>query len=363
PFTSDLTGTLDPATTLTVALPEKPTDLRTVDPRLLRLVEIKSGDATFEWFGNKVAKAGYRVGFSGSTTVHHDHLGTPAHSGRTAVLVQAGESVLDALRKRRTYVTSGPRILLETTVNGGAPGSRVAPNPLRRIEGQVVGSAPIQSVDLVKNGNIIATRRYAHDPGAKTLQLTFDAMVAPLQGQRDLPRNGREWIGFVRIPGVTIAGIETPGFRNRIRQAAAINPGDVERVDFITWTRGHPSSFMIDLSVAPANMVVELTLRAGQEDVDQRPLTRPSAAISGTRMQTSMDELITGPVTRGYEVAGYQDVVSFELIDKELPTAVSFDFTDRTEYGAGDYYYVRIRQTDDHMVWSSPVWVGGFDPE
>jgi len=26
----------------------------------------------------------------------------------------------------------------------------------------------------------------------------------------------------------------------------------------------------------------------------------------------------------------------------------------------GDYYYVRVDQTNDAMAWSSPVWVGGY---
>jgi hypothetical protein len=167
----------------------------------------------------------------------------------------------------------------------------------------------------------------------------------------------------VRISGVDVAGVETPGFRNRVRQAAAINPSNAQRVDFITWTRGHPSSLMLELSAVPEDMVVELTLRAGHEDVDQIPLTRQPAMIPGVRMQTSIDELREGPVTRFYEVEGYQDSVTFDLIDKELPAEVNFEFTDRVEYGAGDYYYVRVRQTDDHFAWSSPVWVGGFDPE
>lgn len=26
----------------------------------------------------------------------------------------------------------------------------------------------------------------------------------------------------------------------------------------------------------------------------------------------------------------------------------------------GDYYFVRLRQIDGGMAWSSPVWIGGF---
>ena len=26
----------------------------------------------------------------------------------------------------------------------------------------------------------------------------------------------------------------------------------------------------------------------------------------------------------------------------------------------GDYYYVRVTQTNDVIAWSSPIWVGGY---
>ena len=60
---------------------------------------------------------------------------------------------------------------------------------------------------------------------------------------------------------------------------------------------------------------------------------------------------------------GYSDTVTFELVKKQVANSADFSFTDQRPFGEGDYYYIRVTQMDDEMAWSSPVWVGGFDPD
>ena len=140
-----------------------------------------------------------------------------------------------------------------------------------------------------------------------------------------------------------------------------MNPVDPGRVDFITWTRGAPSSFAFDLAGAPDDLTLELSLKSGFEDNDEIPADRPPAAIPSTRFAVTLQALRKGEVIRHYDVDGYQDTVTFELIGKQPAEMADFSFADTRLHGDGDYYYVRVIQTDDQMAWSSPVWVGGFD--
>ena len=39
---------------------------------------------------------------------------------------------------------------------------------------------------------------------------------------------------------------------------------------------------------------------------------------------------------------------------------ISFSHTDERAPNQGDYYYVRVRQANDAVAWSSPIWGGGF---
>ncbi|XOV88452.1 MAG: hypothetical protein ACFHX7_00900 [Pseudomonadota bacterium] len=350
---------------LVVALPEVPTPAAMLDVRATRLVAIKAGDGTFEWYGNRLAAAGFRVGFVGSPFGHAPQVGRLATTGRTAVTLLPGESLFDGLLKRPTWVTSGPTISLDMQLNGTEPRGRATSSEMRQITGQVRGTAPIQTIELVRNGEVIAVRRYARNPASRRVKLTFFSSSEPLDGKTDVPRNGREWIGFLQVTGAEIASLDASNFRNRARQAATINPSLANRVDFITWTRGHPSS--IDVDLAPTDteddtsVLLELSLAGGFEDAAQLGLGRPPAVIPPARMLFDLAELKAGPVIRQYPVSGYQDMVVADLVDPNVPREVDFEFVDRRESGEGDYYYVRVTQADDHMAWSSPVYVGGFD--
>ena len=390
-----LTSSLNSADSLLVALPEVPGDDRYADPRLSRLVEIVSGDTGFEWYGQRWAQRGSRVGFTGSAESHAWQAGAPAAAGVTAVWLKPGESLLGALQQGRTYVTSGARLLLEVTTNGAQPGQRVVNSARRVIRGQVFGTAGIRQIDLFKNGRIIDTVHYAGRARDQlladrlTLAVTFESDSSPIGDQRDLARNGREWLGYITQTGASITAVTAPGFRNPVRQAVALNPGQANRVDFITWTRGLPSSLYLDFDLAnqpqaqdklepeslasvddqarrlkrdkASAVTFELNLSAGHEDVTVLPMTRVPSTTPAIRQQLSLADLLSGPVSRTFNVGGYQDTITYELISRDAATDQQFEFIDTRNPSAGDNYVIRVQQLDDHMAWSSPVWVGGFD--
>ena len=60
-------------------------------------------------------------------------------------------------------------------------------------------------------------------------------------------------------------------------------------------------------------------------------------------------------------IAGYpDDGITLRRIIRDGARDIEFSYTDETEPGEGDYYYVRVRQVNDAMAWSSPIWVGGY---
>ena len=113
---------------------------------------------------------GWRVGF---TAGGDDHMG---HSGDEAVLGKQGhkagllgvwaeartrDSIWRALKARRCWGTTGPRILVRFQVNGACMGSqcRASENPdltrARRIVAEVSGTAPIAKAEVVRNNQTI----------------------------------------------------------------------------------------------------------------------------------------------------------------------------------------------------------------
>ncbi|MFN3238782.1 MAG: hypothetical protein ACE37D_17200, partial [Pseudomonadales bacterium] len=343
--------------TTSVAVPFIPTDERGLDARRLRLVQVFSGDSHYEWFANRLLSAGYRLGFTGGTYSPIAPVGPAPRSGITGVTGLGNPIAL--LQQRSTYATSGAKMVLHATVNGAELGRRVSRSQNREVSGWVQGTAALDRIELIKNGVVIATKSLAGAPQSRVLKVSLYSSSAPLRGERDLPRNGREWIGYARSAQTSLSLLGAPGFRNPSRQAIAQNGAN--RVDFITWTHGSISSFLLQLGDAAEDEVIEINLRNGNEDQSIFPSLRPAAEIPAARLMVPMFELSNGPVSRFIEVAGYQDEVRFELVDPEATSYSDFRFTDLVPAMTEDYYYLKVIQQDDHVALTSPVFVGGFD--
>ncbi len=114
-------------------------------------------------FVRDVLDRGYRFGFIGSGDSHDGHPGLPqlaALSGGLAAILSddvSREGVLAAMRARRVYATSGPRIILRTALGSNPMGSTV-PVPDGSLDEvlfvQGIAPAPIQYLDLIRSGSI-----------------------------------------------------------------------------------------------------------------------------------------------------------------------------------------------------------------
>jgi len=107
---------------------------------------------------------GHRMGFTGGTD---NHRGQPA-TGRSSPLEGAGitavlaprltrEAVFDALYARRSYATTGAKMLVLFTANGRQMGSefREAPGSDITFDLEAHGTAEISLVELIRNGELI----------------------------------------------------------------------------------------------------------------------------------------------------------------------------------------------------------------
>ncbi|HXG57838.1 MAG TPA: DUF3604 domain-containing protein, partial [Thermoanaerobaculia bacterium] len=95
-------------------------------------------------------RLGRHVGVMAASDTHHL---SPGEGGLTAVLADRLDraSIFDAIRNRRNYATSGPRIVLEFTANGAPMGSIVeTPLPVA-MSVRIEGTAPIDRVEIVRD--------------------------------------------------------------------------------------------------------------------------------------------------------------------------------------------------------------------
>jgi hypothetical protein len=140
-------------------------------------------DAVAGNFARDALGRGYRFGFVGSGDGHDGHPGlahlASGNGGLVAILADrlTREGVLAALRARRAYATNGPRIVLHATLDGSPMGAVVAARRWSTLEVLVVGTAPLERVDLVRGGKV--ARTFA-GTGATEMRLTEPvAALAP----------------------------------------------------------------------------------------------------------------------------------------------------------------------------------------
>ena len=360
----------DPTDVLVIPHAHNPGDYRQSDPRLEPLVEMMSMHGTFEWFAREYLSHGHRVGLVAASDDHLSHPGYSApnrntlaqRGGLSAVLApeRSRNALFDAMKERRTYATTGERIILDVTVNGAPMGQRVEYADEREIEVRAIGTAPIDTITLLRNGEPIRTVRYA-DVGRRSREsrteewrLTFESDAAPIH-PGDAPRGWRHWRGELRVEGAALAAVAATDFVNPTTQSLE-RTGNGAR--FATHTRGDTSSIRMTLSDFRPDAAVVLVLDDARETGSAPPFYRPPAEIAGFRTRLPLH---AGGVERRRPADGYPgDRITLRRITRNGPRDVTLNHMDDDDPRQGDYYYVRVRQVNDALAWSSPIWVGGY---
>jgi hypothetical protein len=340
----------DPRDVVIIPHAHAPGDWRLNDPIMERVVEMQSGHGTFEWYGNRFLEQGWKVGFIGSSDNHAGHGGYSPGTNRqlgglAAVLAPANtsEDVFDALRRRACYATTGERIILDVTLAGARMGRSVAEDAERRIRCRVMGTEPIESVDVIKNGEVVYTKRYLQ--GRITPRIRVKVAYTSLCGDVKGPygragRRSQQWETTIEVRNARLAGFTRPWYFNPTTYRVEFDQQDSNRLHFDVQTAGRGQALFLELEDAgPATQIIVRPGR-GTDDFVFR-----------------LAELETGPREFEIRYGGYTDTVSARLVPDDGALDQDFVFTDTDELKPGDYYYVRVNQVDGAIAWSSPFWI------
>ncbi|MBI3682780.1 MAG: DUF3604 domain-containing protein [Acidobacteria bacterium] len=164
------------------------------NPQLQRQIEIFSDHRRSEDWASQFLEKGYRLGIMASTDNHAGNAGygvrranianaqgdaeqfskvSPIERGTSLVAAYAGsltrEGIFQALYHRRTYATTGSRILLRFEVDGYPMGSEIRTQGQPKLAVAAEGTAPIEKVRIVKNGRVI----HAVEPRSAGVSFTY----------------------------------------------------------------------------------------------------------------------------------------------------------------------------------------------
>jgi hypothetical protein len=340
------------------------------DADLERLVEIYSMHGSFEWFGNRYLANGFDIGFVAASD---DHRAKPGYSpsmfrpalsqfgGLAAAMAPSKtvDGIFGALRDRSLYATSGQRIILDATLNRARMGARQRFTDRRKIECRVMGTSPIDRIDVIKNGKVVFGRDYLTAPlqADSWIQVTFESSSEVFGDEVDNPRPYRLWKGTLEVRGARVEAIEPIGFDNRFSERAAIEEGSSNRVVFQTETRGRGDAMLLKLAGAGSHTRLVFELEAARER-GFAPGLRPAVDIPAATVELSLASLRRGRAEHELPVGPHTDRIRIQVVDPEEALDREFRYTDLALPVPGDYYYVRVTQLDGGRAWSSPWWVG-----
>jgi len=336
---------------------------RAHDGRLERSVEVHSTWGTFEWLPHDAFDMGYRVG-----VVCHsdDHKGCPgatkpgastfgAIGGLTCYFMPelTRDALFEALRRRRHYGTTGTRLFLdlratfeqpvtafsedpqlarakEFAVREASMGDIIRPRSVpMRLAVEVIGTAPIERLDLLHGVNVVQTARpfTAADLGRR-VRVTWQG--AEYRGR------GREtmWQGKLRLSGNRFARFAPVNFLNPERKVEETSAGTA-----LTWT-----------SVTTGNLAgMDLWLETSRRGT----LALDTNVVSG---EVDLTTLADGTAT--FDGGGLDRRISvYRLPEQDWSRHLAVDHVATFPGGADVPVYVRVTQSDGHQAWSSPIYL------
>jgi hypothetical protein len=334
------------------------------DVRLERSVEVHSDWGTFEWLLRDALEQGYRVGIVANSDGHKGRPGAShpgaslfgAYGGLTCILAPSltRAGIMDAMRRRHHYATTGCRMILDVAVVFAGTAERFDddPNlgpthsqPVRSaMMGDIIGtsddevsfrvealaSAPIERIEL-RNGlsNLETWRPYGAADLGRRIRVIWEGSEYRGRGRQTI------WDGSATLEGNAFQRLAPINHWNLDKRFEQTAPGRVEWTALTTGGFGGFDAWLDDpragtLAIDTALVKAELPLaRIGLDDV----------------------VFEAGGIARRIRV--------FRLPDENPHRRVVLERRVALRKGADNPLYVSLTQEDGNIVWSSPVYVIG----
>jgi hypothetical protein len=341
-------------------------DLHYHEPDLEPVIEVTSTHGTFEWFLEEALKRGYKLGFIGGSDGYTGRPGAeyPGHQerryakGGLAALYAREltvEGVLEALKARRGYGTTGARIYVQLDGDGHAMGEEYTTATLPTITARVVGTAALESVELYRG----LERIYAHPLERR---LATDLVRILWRGaSRRSSYSGVIWDGWLQVDRGEVALRELIRFDSPRSHLSDLSG---EGLRWYSVTCGYRSGMVLDVTgEAVFHLVVNtslITMPSYGGFGDESPKRISYAPAERLSLSLGMRDLRDGPTE--VEVGPLDRRLTLSLAPELERSEVTFSFTDPAPRPGINPYWLRVTQADMEMAWTSPVFVDYAPP-
>ena len=220
------------------------------DQQLAPLVEVTSCWGVFEWLLWDALERGYQVGVVCNSDGHKGRPGAEGPGagefgiagGLTCVLAESlsRNAIFEALKQRRCYGTTGPRIDLSFTVDGHPMGAEITARQHVRVEAAARSVEPLESLQLHQGNQVIGeVRPSVFDDCGQSRRLRVSWSGARIRGRgRRAVWDGKIQLSDAKIQQVTAFAFDSPadGFQQldeRTVQFRSRTTGDTDGIDLL----------------------------------------------------------------------------------------------------------------------------------
>lgn len=298
-------------------------------------------------------RRGYKFGFIGSTD-HHAGFPGSYGDGMAAVLAEekTRESIMKAIKARRTYAVTGDRILCDFRINDACMGAEITAGK-RHITGRFETEYGLDKIVLYKNGkpiHVINGESYQkiNESGHYKIRVEFG------WGNSEL----YHWDGSIETEEGTIVGYRTY-FRGRnVLAPSADETYDGDTINDICTESSQLTDRKVVFSCDTVGNKSTLhpSTSAVLVEVEGNLNTKVTFRINHKTYTATVGELLEYGYTAHME---YYHSQAFK-IHRALPESryqFELDVTDETAEQACDFYHVEVAQKNRQWAYVSPIFV------
>ena len=331
-------------------------------PKLEKLVEITSAWGHFPWLYQEVAERGYKLGASANGDEHRGRCGggVPGTAvfgtkgGVTGIIADTldGKTIGEALRARRTWATTGERLVGLAWCGDHHQGDEFAHSGKAKIDYRFLGDAGWDEIAAFDHTGCIWTRNLQEEAGYSDRRIRVRFGGARI---RDRYR-WADWRGEIDIRNGVINGFGGRGFEHQEETCWRAGP---TRIGFRTDTYGDADCVEIDISnLARSRITVSGTID-GYVKVGNPLDGNPFVHCPNFEWDISGEQLLAEGVLRR-ELGGTEIFLAIErLSDAPMPRDVSGSVDIEPVNGPHGFrpVYLQGRQIDDGKAWTSAMYL------
>jgi len=311
------------------------------DQQLIPVIEICSVHGRFEWFLHEAFEKGLIVGVVGNSDDHTCRPGSSypiksslnCRNGLTGIYAEelTRESVLDALRARECFATTGERIIVEFFANDQPMGSvlHISSNPVMNVN--VVGTSPLEKVEIIRDYDVIYSESFVKEDVFKENSFRI------IWGGARLKTRGRstKWDGTLRITGGQFVNVEELFFLN---PQEGVDYWNSNEISWKSCTSGDCAGLEVTYGKALKNIKCyfhsePISFNFSPELINKKKFLKYAGGVN---------QHVKVEKTPKYNSATQQ--IHFTYQDNKIKEGLN-------------RYYIRVVQENNEMAWSSPIYI------